>query len=85
MFIVSAVQLVKIGDLSMEQSGLPLSSDAPAEDIVDVDEDEQVRMPDGTETVAQVLSRDEERVLARESTAAFAGQYESLSMLPSYS
>ena len=74
MFIVSAVQLVKIGDLSMEQSGLPLSSDAPAEDIMDVDEGEQPRMPDGTETGVQVLSRDEERILARESTAAFAGR-----------
>jgi proteasome activator subunit 4 len=74
MFIVSAVQLVKIGDLSMEQAGVPLSSsDTPAEDMMDADEDDAIQLPDGTETASQVLSRDEERVLARESTAAFAG------------
>lgn len=56
----------------MTQSGLSLSGDAPPEDSMDVDED--TRLPDGTEgTGMPVLSKAEERTLARESTASFAG------------
>lgn len=56
----------------MAQSGLSLSSDAPYEDIMDVDQD--VRLPDGTDLGEMpVLSREEERILVRESTASFAG------------
>ncbi|ETW87560.1 hypothetical protein HETIRDRAFT_469691 [Heterobasidion irregulare TC 32-1] len=71
MFIISVVQHIKVGDLSMAQSGLSLSSDAPYEDIMDVDQD--VRLPDGTDLGEMpVLSREEERILVRESTASFA-------------
>jgi proteasome activator subunit 4 len=71
MFVVSVVQLIKIGDISMQQSGFALSSsDTPAEEMMDVDE---VHLPDGTEQPSQVLDRQEERVLVRESTAGFAG------------
>ncbi|EIN13635.1 hypothetical protein PUNSTDRAFT_94829 [Punctularia strigosozonata HHB-11173 SS5] len=69
MFIVSAVQHIKIGDLSIQQSGLALSSDAPAEDMMDVDSTE--KLPEASENTA-VFSRAEERALVRDSTAAFA-------------
>jgi proteasome activator subunit 4 len=68
MFIVSVVQLIKIGDLSMQQSGAPIADEAP----MDVDDD-GVHLPDGTLTAGQVLDRSEERMLVRESTAGFAG------------
>lgn len=56
----------------MTQSGLTLSGDVPPEDSMDVDED--ARMPDGREDVGMpALSLAEERILARESTASFAG------------
>ncbi|THH18097.1 hypothetical protein EW146_g2829 [Bondarzewia mesenterica] len=71
MFIVSVVQHIKIGDLSMTQSGLSLSSDAPSEDRMDVGQD--VHLPDGTDNeVISVLSKEEERILVRENTASFA-------------
>lgn len=37
--------------------------------------DSDTRLPDGIEDGASVLSRADERALARESTAAFAGEY----------
>lgn len=69
MFIVSAIQHVKIGDLSMHQSGVPLTDDVP-DDAMAVDED--IHLPLGTESEMPVLSRADERALARDSTAAFA-------------
>lgn len=73
MFIVAVVQNIKIGDLSTTQSGLSFSSDAPGESM-DVDED--IRLPDGTELGGPpTLSKAEERILVRESTAGFAGAF----------
>lgn len=77
MFIVSVVQYVKIGDLSSHQTAVHISSDAPAEGIMDVDASNESRLPDGTDIGgAPVLSREEERALTRESTVAFAGALE---------
>ncbi|EIW86450.1 hypothetical protein CONPUDRAFT_78796 [Coniophora puteana RWD-64-598 SS2] len=70
-FIVSIVQHIMIGDLSMHQFGVALSGDAPGEEIMVVDSNEQ--LPDGAESGPfAVLSVEEERTLTRESTAAFA-------------
>jgi len=73
MFIVAAIQHIKIGDLSIHQSGMPLSSDAPSEEMMDVDHD--YSLPGGTEMGdTPVLSKDDERALVRDSTAGFAGR-----------
>ena len=65
---------MKIGDLSIHQSGLHLSSDAPAEETMDVDPD--FKLPISEENgYASVLSKNEERALTRESTAASAGEF----------
>lgn len=74
MFIVSVVQHMKIGDLSIQQGGVPLSS-APAEDMMELDaQPDDSRLPDGTDVgETPTLSREEERTLARDSTAGFAG------------
>ena len=78
MFIASVVQHMKIGDLSMQQGGAPLSGDT-VEDSMDVDDAEGSRLPDGTEPGPETrLSREEERTLARESTASFADWVTSL-------
>lgn len=74
MFIVAAVQHVKIGDLSMHQSGFNLSGDAPGEDLMDVSDD-QDHIPDGAEAgQLPIFSKAEERTLVRDSTASFAGK-----------
>ncbi|TFK57500.1 ARM repeat-containing protein [Heliocybe sulcata] len=70
MFIVATVQHMKIGDLSIHQSGLPLTGDAPPEEQMDVDVD--ARLPDSLAAAGPTLDRDEERALVRESTAGFA-------------
>ena len=72
MFIVSAIQHVKLGDLSMHQSGVPLTDEIPDDDAMNVDDD--MRFPDGAEGSMPVLSRADERALARDSTAGFAGK-----------
>ncbi|KAH7927359.1 hypothetical protein BV22DRAFT_1031842 [Leucogyrophana mollusca] len=78
MFIVSAIQHVKIGDLSMHHSGFALSGDAPGEGLMEVD-DEETHLPEGVEMGPFVpLSREEERTLVRESTASFADWVTSL-------
>lgn len=72
-FIVSVVQHVKLGDISMHHSGFALSGDAPGEDLMEVDH-EGAQLPHGVEMNPFVaLSREEERTLVRESTAGFAG------------
>jgi hypothetical protein len=64
------VQLLKIGDLSLEQAGLTLSGDAPGEEAMEVDED--IRLPDGSEgALGEALSAADEALLVRESTAGF--------------
>lgn len=75
MFIVSVVQHMKIGDLSIQQGGVPLSS-TPAEEMMEIDaQPSDAHLPDGTEPGENpTLSREEERTLARESTAGFAGR-----------
>ncbi|EJF66455.1 ARM repeat-containing protein [Dichomitus squalens LYAD-421 SS1] len=76
MFISSVVQHIKIADVSMHQVGVDLSSDAPAEDIMDVD---TTQLPAGVDSpIMPTLSREEERALARESTAGFADWVTSL-------
>ncbi|KAA1468528.1 hypothetical protein DENSPDRAFT_833844 [Dentipellis sp. KUC8613] len=77
MFIVSVIECIKIGDLSLTQSGLSISSDAPADDQMSVDN--ETRLPDGIDVgESSVLSREEERLLVRESTASFADWVTSL-------
>ena len=72
MFIVGAVQHVKIGDLSAHQGGVAFTGDS-TEDRMDVDEGVD-RMPEdlGNENL---LDRDEERSLTRDSTSGFAGKF----------
>lgn len=72
MFIVSVVQHMKIGDLSIQQGGMPLSS-TPAEQMMDIDSNKEDLLPLGSGETP-VLSREEERALARDSTANFAGE-----------
>jgi len=72
MFIVAVLQNIKVGDLSIHQSGQPLTEDF-AENMV-VDED-NTQLPGGTEAGMPALSRSDERAIVRESTAAFAGVY----------
>lgn len=72
MFIVSVVQHMKIGDLSIQQGGVPLAG-TPAEEMMDVDGQDNTLLPSGTGETP-VLSREEERALARDSTAGFAGE-----------
>lgn len=74
MFIVAAIQHVKIGDLSMRQSGFSFSNDGPAEDIMDTSEDhEQLQDGDGVGHFP-IFSKSQERALTRDSTAGFAGK-----------
>ena len=76
MFITSVVQHIKIADGSMHQAGVDLSSDAPAEEYMDIDNSE---LPAGVDSPhVPVLSREEERALTRESTAGFADWVTSL-------
>lgn len=73
MFITSIVQAgVKIGDLT-HHTGLPLSSDAPGDEMMAFDE-EDITIPEGTEPGGHRLSREEERALVRDNTAGFAGK-----------
>ncbi|KAH9922007.1 ARM repeat-containing protein [Epithele typhae] len=66
MFISSVVQHIKIADVSMHQVGVDLSSDAPAEDMMDLDSPSSLKV------------REEERALTRESTSGFADWVTSL-------
>ncbi|KAH9947705.1 ARM repeat-containing protein [Amylocystis lapponica] len=73
MFITTLVQHIKIGDVSAQQAGMPLVDDAPIEGFMEVDDTGESRLPDGVEAGSMpVLSRSEERALARDSTAGFA-------------
>ncbi|KAF7784715.1 hypothetical protein Agabi119p4_880 [Agaricus bisporus var. burnettii] len=77
LFITGVAQSIKIGDLSMHHAGVALSGDIPPEEVMDVDDSE--RLPEGTEMGSTPkLSRQEERSLARDSTAAFADWVTSL-------
>ncbi|KAH7915111.1 armadillo-type protein [Hygrophoropsis aurantiaca] len=78
MFIVSSIQHVKIGDLSMHHSGFALSGDAPGEGLMEIDQ-EETWLPEGSEASPFIpASKEEERTLARESTATFADWVTSL-------
>ncbi|KAE9410730.1 ARM repeat-containing protein [Gymnopus androsaceus JB14] len=68
MFIVSTVQHIKLGDLSIHQSGAPLVDDVGPMDT----DDDATRLPAGTEAGMPSLSKSEERALVRDSTAGFA-------------
>ncbi|KAH7883839.1 hypothetical protein F5I97DRAFT_1969128 [Phlebopus sp. FC_14] len=77
-FIVSTIQHVKVGDISMHHSGFALSGDAPGEDLMEVDT-EDTHLPDGAEMSPFIaLNREEERTLVRETTAGFADWVTSL-------
>lgn len=70
------MQHVKLGDLSIhaQSTGLLATDDGPSGGVyMDVD-GEPDQLPDGTEGLFPVLSKDEERTLARDSTAGFAGE-----------
>ena len=70
MFISSVVQHIEIADVSMHQVGVDLTSEAPVEEPMDVD---QTQLPSGVDAPGMpTLSREEERALTRESTAGFA-------------
>ena len=59
----------------MHSSGVPLTDDATAGDIMDVDHTVAGHLPDrAVEAGAPIMSKGEERAAARESTTAFAGQ-----------
>ncbi|KAJ3798132.1 hypothetical protein GGU11DRAFT_782291 [Lentinula aff. detonsa] len=68
MFIVAAVQHIKLGDLSIHQSGAPLTDDASPMEV----DDDGTQLPAGVEAGMPTLSRDEERALIRDGTAGFA-------------
>jgi hypothetical protein len=71
MFVVAALQHIKIGDV-MRHPAVPLSSDAPAEDVNMTNGD--TSMPDGIDAGEERQpSREEEDALIRESTAGFTG------------
>ena len=67
MFIVAAVQHIKIGDLTRHPSGLTYSSE---DDDMQVDKD--YSQDPG---IPPVRSKEEERSLVRDSTASFAGDW----------
>lgn len=67
------MQHIRIGDLSIHSSTTTLGTD---DSMMNVDEDEY-HLPSGVEPEdgsTPMLSRSEERTLARESTSAFAGK-----------
>jgi proteasome activator subunit 4 len=70
MFISAILQNIKVGDLSIHQSGQPLTEDFV--ENMDLEQD-TTKLPAGTEAGMPALSRNDERALVRESTAAFAG------------
>ncbi|KAG9314593.1 hypothetical protein JVU11DRAFT_5396 [Chiua virens] len=77
-FIISVIQHVKIGDISMHQSGFALSGDNPSEDLMQLDDDE-TQLPEGVGMSPFIsLGREEERALVRESTSGFADWVASL-------
>ena len=81
MFIVAALQNVKIADLTKTSGAAARPEDMG--DIAMLDPDQ--RLPDGTEGgPEQVFDRAEEHVLVRESTAGFAGEFARTSPLISH-
>ncbi|KAG7099513.1 hypothetical protein E1B28_001358 [Marasmius oreades] len=74
-FIVGVIQNIRVGDLSIHQSGMPLTDDSIAP--MDIDED-QTQLPTGIENGMPALSKEEERALVRDSTAVFADWVTSL-------
>ncbi|KAF8587289.1 ARM repeat-containing protein [Ramaria rubella] len=71
MFIVAALQNVKIADLT--QTGRSATHTMPSEDMDIMVTDSSDRLPDGVEDGSdQALDREEERALVRDSTAGFA-------------
>lgn len=74
MFIIGAIQHVKIGDLTSSH-GAALYHDAPGEDFAM--SDSLVPLPAGIEDGEKSgFNRSEEAALTRASTAGFAGQFE---------
>ncbi|KAJ4476678.1 hypothetical protein J3R30DRAFT_3759946 [Lentinula aciculospora] len=67
MFIVAAVQHIKVGDLSIHQSGVPLTDNVGPMEV----DDDDTQLPAGVEVGMPTLSRSEERALVRDSTAGF--------------
>lgn len=77
MFICSAIQHIRIGDISahFKTPGVLTADDGPSE-VMDVNEND--RLPDGSEGVFPVLSREEEFALSKDSTAGFTDWVASL-------
>ncbi|KAJ8084329.1 Proteasome activator BLM10 [Marasmius tenuissimus] len=75
MFIVGVVQNIRVGDLSIHQSGVPITEDGIGQ--MDVDQD-NTQLPSGTESGMPALSKEDERALVRDSTAVFADWVTSL-------
>ena len=76
MFIVAAIQHVKIGDLSSQRSAF-----ADADESMDDDASSEVDHPNFS-----IFSKEEERSMVRDSTASFAGDFSSkLFLLTRYS
>jgi proteasome activator subunit 4 len=75
MFIVAALQNVKIADLTqIGRISAPVVVSDDMGDVLMADVNE--RLPDGVEGgPEQILDKAEERTLVRESTAGFAGEY----------
>ncbi|KAK7058314.1 Proteasome activator BLM10 [Paramarasmius palmivorus] len=69
MFIVGVMQNIRAGDLSIHQSGMPLTDDGIGHMAMDQDTTE---IPAGIESGMPALSREEERALVRDSTAVFS-------------
>ncbi|KAH9937428.1 ARM repeat-containing protein [Fomitopsis serialis] len=73
MFISSVVQHIRIGDVSMHSAGVPLTDDAAAGEMMDVDHAAGSQLPDrAVGAGAPIMNKEEERAAARESTTAFA-------------
>ena len=83
MFIVAALQNVKIADLTQtDRTSAPVMVSDDIGDVVMSNVDE--RLPDGVEGGPErVLERAEERALVRDSTAGFAGEHNNWVLLAS--
>ncbi|KAL0950801.1 hypothetical protein HGRIS_007566 [Hohenbuehelia grisea] len=78
MFIVVVVQHLRLGDVSLHPTGLPLDSEAPGDVMMEIDNDD-TRLPDGVDIGdTPRLNREDERALTRDGTASFADWVASL-------
>lgn len=76
MFIVAAIQHVKIGDLSSQRS-----ASSGADESMDAGEDNDASSDAGNPNFP-IFSKEEERSMVRDSTASFAGEFSSKPFQP---